>query len=79
MKISAYERCVTGNARITVSLMKPKLIIFKEVTKMSVKDGIKFGIGFSIGLTLMHAFDTALGDIMDKTKKDDEKGGEEES
>ena len=46
---------------------------------MSVKDGIKFGIGFSIALTLMHAFDTALGDIMDKTKKDDEKGGEEES
>lgn len=46
---------------------------------MSVKDGIKFGIGFSIALTLMHALDVALGDIMDKTKKDDEKGGEEES
>ena len=79
MKISAYERYVTENARITVSLMKPKLIIFKEVTKMTVKDGIKFGIGFSIALTLMHAFDTALGDIMEKTKKNNEKGGEEES
>lgn len=79
MKRSAYERCVTGNARITVSLMKPKLIIFKEVTKMSVKDGIKFGIGFSIALTLMHALDVALGDIMEKTKKNNEKGGEEES
>ena len=79
MKRSAYERYVTENARITVSLMKPKLIIFKEVTKMSVKDGIKFGIGFSIALTLMHALDAALGDIMDKTKKNNEKGGEEES
>ena len=46
---------------------------------MTVKDGIKFSIGFSIGLTVMHAFDTALGDIMEKTKKNNEKGGEEES
>ena len=45
---------------------------------MTVKDGIKFGIGFSIGLTLMHAFDTALGGIMKKTEKENEKGGEEE-
>ena len=44
-----------------------------------IKEAIKFGIGFSIGLTLMHAFDTALGDIMEKTKKNNEKGGEEES
>ena len=56
-----------------------KTYYFKEVTKMTVKDGIKFGIGFSIGLTLMHAFDTALGDIVEKTKKNNEKGGEEES
>lgn len=44
-----------------------------------IKEAIKFGIGFSIGLTLMHAFDTALGDIMKKTEKENEKGGEEES
>ena len=56
-----------------------KTYYFKEVTKMTVKDGIKFSIGFSIGLTVMHAFDTALGDIMEKTKKNNEKGGEEES
>ena len=46
---------------------------------MTVKDGIKFGIGFSIGVTLIHAFDRALGDIMKKTEKENEKGGKEES
>ena len=44
-----------------------------------IKEAIKFGIGFSIGLTLMHAFDKALGNIMEKAEKNNEKGGEEES
>ena len=34
MKISAYERCVTGNARITGCIMRPNLkIIFQGGNK----------------------------------------------
>lgn len=57
--------------------MTPIKIIFKEVTKM--KEGIKFGMGCTIGIILGTSAFSMVLEVVNKTGKNNEKGGEEES
>ena len=57
--------------------MTPIKIIFKEVTKM--KEGIKFGMGCAIGIILGASAISMVLEVANKTGKNNEKGGEEES